>query len=103
MMLQNKIQKSFTVNQPSVIAVSTLDIRHENSGFSNGYIHLDVSGGVPGYIFKWSNGEKTLSIDNWKVGQYTLEVTDANLCTKTLGPMRLNLYSVRMILVSKCC
>lgn len=91
--LQNKIQKSFTVNQPSAIAASTLDIRHENSGFSNGYIHLAVSGGVPAYNFNWSNGAQTLSIDNLKAGQYTLEVSDANLCKKTFGP-----YEVKSVL-----
>lgn len=90
---QNKIQKSFTVNQPTVIAASTLDIRHENSGFANGFIHLAVSGGVPGYIYKWSNGAQTASIDNLSAGQYTLEITDANLCKEAFGP-----YEVKSVL-----
>ena len=43
---------------------------------SNGKIDLNVKGGIPGYKFEWSNGEKTEDLLNVKAGTYLVKVTD---------------------------
>jgi gliding motility-associated-like protein len=48
---------------------------------SNGEIIFDVNGGVPSYLFSWSNGDTSASIDGLTSGNYSVVVTDANGCT----------------------
>lgn len=53
---------------------------------ADGSIDLDVEGGTPGtggYMYEWSNGEKTKQINNLKVGKYTVTVKDSNGCSAT--------------------
>ncbi|MCB9163570.1 MAG: T9SS type A sorting domain-containing protein [Flavobacteriales bacterium] len=47
-------------------------------GYSNGSIHVSVSGGVPPYSFVWSTGATTQNIFDLPPGSYTVTVTDAN-------------------------
>lgn len=54
-------------------------------GESNGVIDLTVSGGTPGYSFKWSNSSFQLSntnedLINYPADDYRYEVTDINGC-----------------------
>ncbi|MBL7766810.1 MAG: SprB repeat-containing protein [Chitinophagaceae bacterium] len=46
-----------------------------------GAVSVSVSGGVPPYMYLWSNGATTPSINNLITGYYTVIVTDANGCT----------------------
>ncbi len=65
----------------------TLSETHENDGADNlntGKINLEVSGGVPPYLFQWSNGETTEDIENLPSGSYQVEVQDSNGCTDSL-------------------
>ena len=52
-------------------------------GCVNGSIDLNVSGGVPGYQFLWSNGATTEDLNQVPCTIYTVTVTDANNCTMT--------------------
>jgi hypothetical protein len=50
----------------------------------NGSIYSNTSGGTLPNTYSWSSGDTTNNIFNKCIGQYTLTVTDANGCVKTL-------------------
>jgi len=68
---------SFTLNN-SVTQVSCFE---PNSGAIN---LNNPTGSAPPLSFLWSNGATTPSIGNLSAGMYTLTVSDANGCTRTL-------------------
>lgn len=82
----SQINKSFQINEPLEINYANLEIQHSIQGSANGFIHLNVFGGVPNYQYKWSSGETTKDIDNLLPGSYTLNISDANNCKKSVGP-----------------
>ncbi|MFN5442752.1 MAG: YCF48-related protein, partial [Crocinitomicaceae bacterium] len=45
---------------------------------------VEVVGGIPSYSYLWSNGS-TVANERLSIGQHTLKVTDANLCTSVVG------------------
>ncbi len=51
---------------------------------SSGSIDINVSGGVPGYSFNWSNGATTEDIFNLEAGEYTVTVSDNENCEKIM-------------------
>ncbi len=53
------------------------------SGFNNGSIDLEVTGGIAPYTYLWSNGEVTPDISGLTQGGYKVIVTDANGCQKS--------------------
>jgi hypothetical protein len=55
------------------------------NGSSTGSINLSVSGGNDPYTYEWSNGATTQDISGLTAGTYTVKVTDANGCQKTLS------------------
>ncbi len=56
---------------------------NETCGLSNGSIDLSVIGGYQPYGYSWSNGATTQDIQNITSGNYTVTVTDQNVCTIT--------------------
>lgn len=52
---------------------------------SNGSIEINVTNGVSGYIFLWSNGSTIEDQTNLIGGNYTVTVTDLNNCTSSLS------------------
>lgn len=51
-------------------------------GANDGSINIVISGGVPPFNYEWSNGDLTPNIDDLGPGDYTLTITDSNLCTQ---------------------
>ncbi len=47
----------------------------------NGKISVQTSGGLMPLSYLWSNGEKSLSIQNLGPGDYSVTITDSNGCT----------------------
>ena len=50
---------------------------------TDGNIILEPEGGVEPYSYLWSDGTITKDISNLSAGQYTIEVTDVNNCSKS--------------------
>ena len=75
---------TFTVgdnpNLPNINAAAT----GTTCDFSNGAIDVNASGGVSPYTYLWSSGQTTDDLSNIPAGSYTLTVTGANGCTKSV-------------------
>ncbi len=73
------------ISEPTPIVLSVSVNNVTCPGGNNGSIDLTVSGGTPAYTYKWSNGATTEDITGLIAGTYTVTVTDANGCTKTIS------------------
>ncbi len=70
----------FELNQPQALSLSySIDSVSVDSGM-DGSIAVDISGGTPPYLFIWSNGSSSDTLNNLPYGQYELTVYDANAC-----------------------
>lgn len=58
----------------------------ECANFEDAAISLTVLESTDPVAFNWSNGETTKDIVNLGAGTYSVEISDAALCTLTLGP-----------------
>ena len=77
---------SGTVTQPlSGMSLSSIVTPLKCSGDNNGSIQLLPSGGVGGYIYKWSNGDSLQIISGLGAGIYNATVTDGNGCQATIA------------------
>jgi PKD repeat protein len=78
------INESFTIIEPLPFS---LDAKITNSlgciEKNQGAIDLTVSGGLPPYLFTWSNGAKSEDLVNIPGGTYSLNATDAKGCSNT--------------------
>ncbi len=72
---------SATVTQPPPLSatLATVDVRCY--GEETGSIEAQSAGGVPPYVFQWSNGSTGAIIQRLAAGTYTLTLSDANGCT----------------------
>lgn len=68
------------VNQPTALTITTDAIDISCFGENDGSIMANVSGGVGGYTYTWSDGQTTRTADNLPPGDYTVNVLDANNC-----------------------
>jgi outer membrane protein OmpA-like peptidoglycan-associated protein len=67
------------VNQPPPLYVKLVSIQDiKCADDKNGNINIEVTGGVPPYHYKWSNGDSTKNVNNISAGDYSVTVTDAN-------------------------
>ena len=77
-------------NQINLIEPTQIELSLELSNYdifnlscfesNDGYINSNVIGSVPPYLYSWSTGDNTPSINNLSSGTYSLLVTDANSC-----------------------
>lgn len=71
------------INVADTINITETHINYTDAS-NPGSIDVSVSGGVPPYIFNWSNSETTEDISNLTPGTYLLSVTDSMGCTQNV-------------------
>ena len=73
------------LSQPTPFTAKIATIQNINcNGVSEGSIDIDVSGGVPPYKYRWSNGMITQDINDVLAGDYSITIIDANRCEQSL-------------------
>ncbi len=80
------LDSTINVGQPA--NPLTLTETHQNvacHGNPSGSINLNVTGGTTPYTYSWSNGATTQDISTLLAGNYSVQVTDGNLCTQSLS------------------
>lgn len=71
-----------TLSEPdSLIAIA--ESAPSECGKNNGFVVVSAKGGIPGYVFNWSNGAAGLAVVNLPAAGYTVTVTDSQGCTTT--------------------
>lgn len=75
------LTESYNVTEPSllVLDLETHDVSHH--GGHDGSATAHVSGGTPNYLYEWSTGASSQSIDSLPAGTYFVTVTDFNGCS----------------------
>jgi gliding motility-associated-like protein len=75
---------SVTVNvsNPPIIDYTTTQ---SHCGHSDGNIMTNVTGGIPPYIYQWSNGAISPNLNNISSGSYILTVNDNNGCSSSIS------------------
>ena len=74
------------VGQPSAILNGTPSTTAVSCfGGSNGTATILASGGTPSYTYLWSNGATTATASGLAAGTYSVTITDANSCTRTIN------------------
>jgi gliding motility-associated-like protein len=79
------VTSSATITQPTSLTATLSNTNVSCFGGNNGAGNIVVSGGTMPYSYAWSNSDITPSINNLTAGNYTVTVTDANLCNITGG------------------
>lgn len=70
-------------NLSNDLEINVEEITGTDLGAAAGAIDVTVVGGLPPYIYSWSNGADTEDIQFLEVGSYVLTVMDANGCERT--------------------
>lgn len=80
------IIQNVTITEPALVL--TLGGTHTDAtcnGSDNGSIDVIVTGGAAPYTYAWNTGATTQDITNLAPGNYSVSVTDANGCIKSIG------------------
>jgi VCBS repeat-containing protein len=72
------------VVSPAELLLNETHINSNCAGGNTASIDLNVTGGTPNYTYLWSNGATTQVLTGLAAGNYSVTVTDANGCQKTL-------------------
>jgi len=76
-----RVELSHIIAERSEIVVADKISHPSGPGKTDGSITPEVSGGVPPYIFEWSDGSSSEQRTNLAAGHYLLQITDASGCT----------------------
>jgi gliding motility-associated-like protein/uncharacterized repeat protein (TIGR01451 family) len=79
------VEDSVTITQPDSLIVTAAITDVLCFGDSTGVIDVSVTGGTPGYIYSWSNGELVQDLLNVPSGVYIDTVVDINGCSDTVS------------------
>ena len=73
------------IAEPNAIMFNAPNINPSSCGSSNGSVNVLATGGTGSFNYVWSNLLTGPTINNQSQGTYTVTVTDATSCTKTLS------------------
>ncbi|MBT6686253.1 MAG: PKD domain-containing protein [Bacteroidetes bacterium] len=74
------ITDSVIITQPDEFDLSFVATDASAIGASDGTIDLSVNGATPPYSYLWNTGDTIQDLSNLPIGQYSVTITDANLC-----------------------
>lgn len=80
------LDDTFTVGEPTALAVGLTGVDPLCNGDSSGTIDLSASGGTPsgmGYNYLWSTGDTIEDLSSLAAGSYTVTVSDSLGCTRS--------------------
>ncbi|MGK0315067.1 MAG: hypothetical protein ACI86M_001295 [Saprospiraceae bacterium] len=77
---------SYTIVEPTAIEQILIEITDETNNDANGSITIEVAGGTGALSYEWSTGDNTSTISALAAGEYFVNVTDENGCTREFGP-----------------
>jgi gliding motility-associated-like protein len=77
------IQQNYNVITPDPLNSSAIVQNVSCNGLSDASIDLTVTGGTLPYIFNWSNGATIEDLTDLAVGNYQVQISDANGCSTT--------------------
>lgn len=72
---------NLNITQPAAALQSLTNSTATSCGNNNGIAGVTPSGGTTPYTYSWSNAAVTSNISALTSGNYTVTITDANLCT----------------------
>lgn len=76
-----QVSASVTLDEPTILSVTSNFEDVTCFGYSNGSIDVEVSGGTMPYVYSWSNGAITQDLSGIDIGGYILNLLDANACS----------------------
>ncbi|MBN2669524.1 MAG: gliding motility-associated C-terminal domain-containing protein, partial [Bacteroidales bacterium] len=81
----------YTVTQPTQIQVFSNITNETCNNDCDGSVAIIINGGTPDFDLLWSDGTSVSNVNSYTLsnlcdGNYTLTVTDAHGCTKSVGP-----------------
>ncbi|MEO8087050.1 MAG: CotH kinase family protein [Bacteroidota bacterium] len=71
---------NISIQEPSAITTNLQVGNITCFGSCDGSASMNVSGGAGGFVYLWSNSATTDSVNGLCAGNYSIQVTDANLC-----------------------
>jgi hypothetical protein len=75
-------ETSVFISEPDLTEIGLMQLSHVScEGGTDGFIAVEVTGGIPPYNFSWSDGSVNQEISGLSAGEYQLTVTDDNGCT----------------------
>ncbi len=77
----------FLLNPPDLTISVTVNSNAACFGESNGNATVTANGGVPPYVYAWSNGGNTPTVNNLPAGPHSVTVTDDTGCFETASLM----------------
>jgi hypothetical protein len=94
-----KVSGNVQVGEPAELLLTAAPTNVTCAGDNDGSINVSVTGGIPAYTYRWSDGATTEDRNNLAAGTYALTVTDTNGCTDNItiqitSPTAINLSGV---------
>ena len=71
---------AISISQPDALRINSSVKNASCVGMCDGQIAIEVTGGTPGYLYRWSNGYDMTVLVELCDGNYQLTVTDAHGC-----------------------
>lgn len=74
------VTDTVTITQPDSLFITATPVSILCNGAATGSIDIEVTGGVPGFDYIWTNGDTIQEIANLAAGTYQVTMTDSNGC-----------------------